>query len=134
MVKNGQDIPGATGNELEVTLETGVRLPQNNVYRLSLNLNDGTCPRLGIANVNYYKRPELPDDPIVLSQCEDPETADGLSLFNLTQIESQLVGNDPTLRLTTLKICRRRKSMIPHRPLTQQVTPIKHRTKRFTCT
>lgn len=94
--KNGQDIPGATGNELEVTLEAGVRLPQNNVYRLSLNLNDGTCPRLGIANVNYYKRPELPDDPIILSQCEDPKTADGLSLFNLTQIEGQLVGNDPT--------------------------------------
>lgn len=98
--KNGQNIAGATGNELEITFSLGSNLPQNDVYRLSLDLNDGTCPRVGIANVTYYKRPELPDVPPILSQCEDSATADGLSLFNLTQIEKQLVGNDPSFTFT----------------------------------
>lgn len=98
--KNGQDIAGATSNELKITFAPGSNLPQNDVYRLSLDLNDGTCPRLGIANVTYYKRPKVPIVPPILSQCEDAETADGLSLFDLTQIEYQLVGDDSSFTFT----------------------------------
>ncbi|HEA30826.1 MAG TPA: T9SS type B sorting domain-containing protein [Leeuwenhoekiella sp.] len=98
--KNGQDIPGATSNELPIALQNGATLPQSDVYKLSVDLNDGTCPRIGIANVNYYRTPELPENPLVLSQCEDAETADGLSLFNLKQIERMVVGNDPSFTFT----------------------------------
>ncbi|MGB3773778.1 MAG: T9SS type B sorting domain-containing protein [Leeuwenhoekiella sp.] len=97
--KNGQDIPGATTNEYVVEA-ANAELPQSDEYRLNIDLNDGTCPRLGIANVNFYRRPLPPENPLILSQCEDASSSDGLSVFNLTQIQSFIVGDDPSFTFT----------------------------------
>lgn len=94
--KNDKPIAGAKNAELEVKLDQGQTLPHKDVYELNINLNDGTCARVGVANVNYYKNPKQPDAPLSLTQCEDSETADGLSIFDLNQITKDIVGGDPS--------------------------------------
>ena len=98
--KNGKPISGATDAELQIALNAGETLPHKDVYELDVNLNDGTCARVGLANVTYYKKPVQPREPLVLTQCEDAETADGLSIFDLNQITQGLVGNDSSFTVT----------------------------------
>ncbi|WP_051907695.1 T9SS type B sorting domain-containing protein [Flavimarina sp. Hel_I_48] len=94
--RNGVDLIGATSNELIIALGSNEPLPHTDEYQLSIDLRDGTCPRVGLASVNFYRTPVLPEEPLILSQCEDAATADGLSIFNLTQIEKQVIGTDPS--------------------------------------
>ncbi|RXG16126.1 gliding motility-associated-like protein [Leeuwenhoekiella aestuarii] len=91
-------IAGETGYELEITQPTGVTLPYTETYEFRLDPNDGSCEKVGVAEVTYYAYP--PKNPTILTQCEDAATADGFSIFNLTEAEEQLTGNDPDFTIT----------------------------------
>ena len=98
--KNGNLVPGANSAELKIAMKPGESLPHKDVYELNVNLNDGTCPRIGIANVFYYKKPSQPSTRLMLTQCEDAETADGLSIFDLNEIKKDIIGNDLSFTAT----------------------------------
>lgn len=95
--RNDQILTGETNNELTISRPAGSALPYNEEYELKTNLNDGTCERIGIANVTYYAYPQAPANAVELVQCEDAATSDGYSVFNLAEAIPALTNNDENL-------------------------------------
>ncbi len=68
-------------------------------YRLEIDLNDGSCPLKGVANVSLFAPPT--GNPSTLIQCDaDQNSFDGLTIFNLKQAEIQLTGGLPNLSVS----------------------------------
>ena len=96
--KNDVLLSTETNYQLDIAQPTGVTLPYTETYEFRLDPNDGSCEKVGIAEVTYYAYP--PSNATTLTQCEDAATADGFSIFNLTEAEEQLTGNDPSFAIT----------------------------------
>ncbi|GAA3509431.1 hypothetical protein GCM10022393_22340 [Aquimarina addita] len=61
-------------------------------YRVEIDLNDGSCPLIGVANVTFVPLPVANDSSI--TQCDtyvDPD--DGITLFNLTELTDQITDS-----------------------------------------
>tara|TARA_R110002020_G_scaffold154714_2_gene334949 strand:- start:107736 stop:110453 length:2718 start_codon:yes stop_codon:yes gene_type:complete len=98
---DGSEIAGETTNELDIAEDPNAPFPQIADYKLLVDLNDGsTCEKKGIAAVTYYALPESGAQKPKLLQCEDSETADGYSLFNLDEITDVLTDNNPTINVS----------------------------------
>lgn len=65
-------------------------------YRLSVDYNDGSCPKIGEAFVEFHLNPII-NSPITIKQCDDD--TDGFSLLDLTNYEDQ-IRTDLTLTET----------------------------------
>ncbi|WP_103070700.1 T9SS type B sorting domain-containing protein [Aquimarina sediminis] len=62
-------------------------------YRLEVDLNDGSCPLIGVANAIFFETPNA--FPATLVQCDAYQTiGDNITLFNLNNAESQLTGGN----------------------------------------
>ncbi|MEC7783227.1 MAG: T9SS type B sorting domain-containing protein [Bacteroidota bacterium] len=91
-------IPGALSNQLSIRQPVAASLPYTETYEFRLDPNDGSCEKVGVAEVTYYAYPPTVSG-VSLIQCEDAATADGLSIFNLTEVESTLTGGDTTFEV-----------------------------------
>ncbi len=92
--RDGNIIAGETTSTLIISQPPGVSLPFQETYTLDVNLNDGSCGRVGIANVTYFPNPET--NVGQLTECvQDFET--NTSEFNLTEANSQLVSSGSSL-------------------------------------
>ena len=62
-------------------------------YRLEVDLNDGSCPLIGVANVTFLEVPAV--IPTTLIQCDEYETlGDNLTVFDLSVLIDELtLGN-----------------------------------------
>lgn len=85
---NGTELPNETTSTLPISQPVGVVLPYSEKYKLVLDLNDGSCPLIGIANVMYFPFPSIND--AVLEQCISYGTESGT--FDLNQAKTQLLN------------------------------------------
>lgn len=62
-------------------------------YRLEVDLNDGSCPLIGVANATFF---EIPTGiPSTLTQCDAYQaTGDNITLFDLSRANNQLTGGN----------------------------------------
>lgn len=90
--KDNVQIAGENTAELTINRPPGISLPHTVEYRLSFDLNDGSCEKTGIARITYFPYPAEPASPLQLVQCEDAGNADGLSIFNLNELVPELTG------------------------------------------
>ena len=97
--KDGNLIAGETNNQLNISQPAGVSLPYTETYEFRLDPNDGSCEKVGVAEVTYYAYPAAATG-LSLTQCEDAGTADGLSIFNLTQVQEELTGGATDLTVS----------------------------------
>ncbi|PHR90026.1 MAG: hypothetical protein COA80_16700 [Leeuwenhoekiella sp.] len=101
--RNDNELRSANDYRLTIRQPAGVSLPYTETYRFVLDLNDGSCKKVGIAEVTYYPYQRAVPN-VRLVQCEDSETADGFSIFNLDQANDQLTdgldGFDVTYHYT----------------------------------
>lgn len=56
--RDGEIIPGENADTLNISQPDGVDLPYEETYTLEAELNDGSCPLIGVANVTYFPFPE----------------------------------------------------------------------------
>ncbi len=87
--RNDVKLNNATDYRLSIRQPSGATLPYKETYKFVLDLNDGSCEKVGIAEVTYYPYQRLVPN-VRLIQCEDSETADGFSIFNLNQANDQI--------------------------------------------
>ncbi|RRO20141.1 T9SS type B sorting domain-containing protein [Flavobacteriaceae bacterium 14752] len=88
--RDGEIIPGENSSSLDISQPFGVELPFQETYTLDVDLNDGSCGRVGIANVTYFPFPETNNTQ--LTECvEDLQT--NSAEFDLTQANNQLISN-----------------------------------------
>src|SRR5690606_1186331 len=98
--RNTARLPGENGASLTVRAPGNVNFPHTDTYELIVDLNDGSCEKTGVAEVNFYAYAPQPSTPIRLVQCQDGTTATGFSIFNLDEIIPQLTGNDQSYTVT----------------------------------
>src|SRR5690606_2119375 len=98
--RNSARLPGENGASLTVRAPGNVNFPHTDTYELIVDLNDGSCEKTGVAEVNFYAYAPQPSTPIRLVQCQDGTTATGFSIFNLDEIIPQLTGNDQSYTVT----------------------------------
>ncbi|WP_299608061.1 T9SS type B sorting domain-containing protein [uncultured Aquimarina sp.] len=95
-----QDIPTATYtwfvDDVQITNNTfflDITTPGN--YRLEVDLNDGSCPLVGVANVTFFEVPTIAAIPATEMICDDNN--DGLTEIDLSTYTSTVLGTqDPT--------------------------------------
>ncbi|GAA4277842.1 T9SS type B sorting domain-containing protein [Aquimarina mytili] len=74
-----------TNNFLDITTTAN--------YRLEVDLNDGSCPLIGVANATFYEVPA--NIPSTLIQCDAYQTiGDNITLFDLSFANNQLTGGN----------------------------------------
>ena len=84
-----QIIPGATyqwfvNDTITTNTSPFFEVTQPGNYRLEVDLNDGSCPAIGVANVSVVSNPNVKD--AILLQCDStPPFDDQITLFNLQQ-------------------------------------------------
>ncbi len=86
---NGNVIANQTSATIEVSQPDNVDLPYQETYALEVDLNDGSCPVIGVANVTYFEVPE--DNPAELQECVT-DFDQNSAVFDLTWANQQLVG------------------------------------------
>ncbi|TKS55794.1 T9SS type B sorting domain-containing protein [Mesohalobacter halotolerans] len=87
---DGEVINGETDSTLNISQPPNVDLPYQETYTLDVDLNDGTCGRVGIANVTYFPLPETSF--AQLTNCvEDIET--NTAEFDLTEANDQIISD-----------------------------------------
>ncbi len=96
---NGTQIPSETNFFLNINQKTGVSLPYTENYEFRLDPNDGSCEKIGYAEVTYYALP-VANGGARLVQCEDAANADGLSVFNLSEADEAFQAGDSNLVIT----------------------------------
>ena len=97
--RNGTELNNAKSYTLPINQPAGVTLPYTENYEFRLDPNDGSCEKIGYAEVTYYAYPTAVSG-VELVQCEDSATADGLSIFNLKQADEVFKNNNPDLEVT----------------------------------
>ncbi|MAN27216.1 MULTISPECIES: T9SS type B sorting domain-containing protein [Mesonia] len=86
--KNGDIINGENTEQLTIATNPSNNFPLSDTYKLSIDLNDGSCPLIGIANVTFHPKPQPLD--ISLTQCSyfDNNT----SIFNLQEAKTAITS------------------------------------------
>ena len=80
-----------TANQISVQAPDNVSLPFEETYTLEVNLNDGSCPLRGIANITYSEIPQANDADLFNCVTDlDNQT----SQFDLTEAEADLTPDN----------------------------------------
>ncbi len=93
-----QNIPGATytwfvDNTSISTTSNFLDITATANYRLEVDLNDGSCPLIGVANATFTEIP--PSIPVTLIQCDLYQVmGDNLALFDLNLATDQITGGN----------------------------------------
>ena len=85
--QNGEEIPNETNASLEVVLPDNVSLPYQENYSLEVNLNDGSCPLIGLATINFNEGASFQDVDLLECLSIDEEFVS----YNLNQAASELL-------------------------------------------
>ena len=93
-LRNGEILPGENGNTLNISQPAGIELPYQENYSLELNLNDGSCSDIGVANVTYLPLPETTD--ATLNECV-LDFNQNSSEFDLTDANVQMLSEGTDL-------------------------------------
>lgn len=91
---DGEILNGETTSSLNISQPPNVDLPYQETYTLDVDLNDGSCGRVGIANVTYFPFPET--NFAQLTECVS-NLQTNTAQFDLTQANSQLISSQATL-------------------------------------
>ncbi|TSE10735.1 T9SS type B sorting domain-containing protein [Aquimarina algiphila] len=92
------NIPGATYtwfiNDAPTTNTTNfLDITSTGNYRLEIDLNDGSCPLIGVANATFFDVPVAA--PATMTQCDAYQTSgDNITIFDLHTIDDQLTGGN----------------------------------------
>lgn len=87
---DGEVLNGETNSFLDISQPPNADLPLQETYTLDVDLNDGSCGRVGIANVTYFPFPET--NTAQLTECvQDLQT--NSAEFNLTQANDLLINS-----------------------------------------
>lgn len=91
--KDGEIVSGENGSTLTISQPPGATLPYQETYTLDLDLNDGSCSSIGVANITYFPFPEA--NPATLSECVS-NINQNTTEFNLFEANTQILtnGND----------------------------------------
>ncbi|SHI78303.1 gliding motility-associated C-terminal domain-containing protein [Mesonia phycicola] len=81
--KDGVEITTANTESFTVNYDSSITTPYTQSYKLEIDINDGSCPLIGLANITYNPFPEISD--ISFNQCN--YTSNDTSIFDLTNIE-----------------------------------------------
>ncbi|WP_378183852.1 T9SS type B sorting domain-containing protein [Aquimarina sp. SS2-1] len=94
-----QDIPSATYtwfvDDIQIT-DTNFFLDITTTgnYRLEVDLNDGSCPLIGVANVTFFEVPSVQNTPANQIICDDNN--DGITDLDLSVFDTTILGTqDP---------------------------------------
>ncbi len=93
-----QNIPGATYiwfiDDVQIANTTNfLDITTTANYRLEVDLNDGSCPLIGVANATFYEVPAIL--PSSLIQCDAYQIiGDNITLFDLNFANDQLTGGN----------------------------------------
>lgn len=80
-----------TSNQISIQAPDNVNFPFQETYTLEVDLNDGSCPLRGIANITYYEVPQANNSDLVSCVTDlDNQT----SQFNLTEAENDLIPDN----------------------------------------
>lgn len=88
--KDGEIITGENNPTLTISQPNGVQLPYQETYSLELNLNDGSCNDIGVANVTYFPYPTVTAS--VLNECVEDFNQNSAE-FNLFEANQDLLDN-----------------------------------------
>jgi gliding motility-associated-like protein len=91
---DGNVISGETSETLAITQPAGVILPYEETYTLEANLNDGTCPLIGVANVTYIPFPEV--NAGFLEECAT-DFEQNSAEFDITEANPQFITTNADL-------------------------------------
>jgi gliding motility-associated-like protein len=84
--KDGTILPGETDYFLVISIPTNSNFPLQENYSLEVDLNNGDCPLIGVARVNFNKSPAYKDTELIA--CKEPQ--ENFAIFDLTEIKSSL--------------------------------------------
>ncbi|MBW2961374.1 T9SS type B sorting domain-containing protein [Mesonia aestuariivivens] len=87
--KEGSVLPGETTESLEISANTANTFPYSETYKLEIDLNDGSCPIIGIANVTFHSNPTVTNT--TLTQC--PFSDENTSIFDLTNARDSITSS-----------------------------------------
>jgi gliding motility-associated-like protein len=85
---NGEIIPSQTTSFINISQPENIQLPYEETYTLEVNLNNGTCPLIGLANVTYFPFPETYSG--ILEQCAT-NSDNTAAEFDLTEANEQFI-------------------------------------------
>lgn len=83
--RDGEVLVNENSSTLVISQPDGVDLPFQETYTLTIDLNDGSCPIIGIANVNYFVFPETVN--LTFEKC-DVDFGESFDDVDLTQFNS----------------------------------------------
>ncbi len=92
------NIPGATyawyiNDVLTANTNNFLDITSTANYRLEVDLNDGSCPLIGVANATFFEVPGITS--VTLTQCDAYQTiGDNITLFDLSNANDQLTGGN----------------------------------------
>lgn len=88
---DGDILSGQNSSSIEISQPNGVGLPYQETYSLEVDLNDGSCPLVGVANVSYFESPQ--ENNAALEECVT-DFEQNSAVFNLTEANSQFINED----------------------------------------
>jgi len=88
-LRDGEVITGENSPTLNISQPTGENLPYQETFVLELDLNDGSCGKIGVANVTYFPNPDI--NSVVLSECI-LDLEQNSSEFDLVEAQSQILS------------------------------------------
>lgn len=92
--RNDVEIQNENSSSLTIQQEDNADLPLTDVYRLEANLNDGSCPLIGVANVTFFPRPDVFSG--FLNECVT-DFEQNAAVFDLTEANEQLFEENVNL-------------------------------------
>ena len=92
--RDGTVISNETSATLEISQPSGVTLPFQETYALEVDLNDGSCPIIGLAIVTYFELPEQND--AFLDECVT-DFEQNTATYNLTEATVQFIAEGENL-------------------------------------
>ncbi len=91
--RGDEELVTENASTLTIQQPPGVTLPFTEIYTLEANLNDGSCPVIGVANVTFSPLPQLNEG--FINECTTDFELNSAQ-FNLTEANAQMieVGTD----------------------------------------
>jgi len=91
---DGNLILTETSPSIDISQPNGVTLPYQETYSLEVDLNDGSCPIIGLANVTYFELPE--QNNARLDECVT-DFEQNTAVYNLAEANSQFISEGESL-------------------------------------
>lgn len=86
--KNGNILNAEDTEQLEISPNPANTFPYSDTYKLTIDLNDGSCPLIGIANVTFHPKPEALDTSSTQCSYLNNDT----SIFDLNEMKNEITS------------------------------------------